>query len=447
MARLSVGREALKGMTPMANVTIEDLGPCRKRVLVEVEGAEVDAARARLVDQYRRTAKVPGFRPGRAPLELVERRYAAALAQDWKDALAREAYAAMKQKDLAILTVLNLDLPDPKAGAPVTAVFTLDVQPSFEVPAYRGLKYRDEFKPVTDADVDEAVQHLRKSAAQHEPVEGRPVAEGDLVQVDFEAALDGQPLETAVPEAKGLGKGQGFWLQVEADAFLGALGQGLKGAAIGEARTVDVPFGETFSLEPLRGRTGQFTATVRALRQTVLPEMNDAFFARFGVTDEAAMRAQVRESIETSRRRQEEDRRRQELARQLVEAAPMELPESVLESHTQRAVYQTVRQSTARGMPQDEIVKHKDRIFNAAREQSAGSLKLRYILHKIADAEKIEVTGEELAEAVRGLAARAQMPFEKMLKKMEGGELENLLQDLRVDKAMAVVVDAAEPAV
>lgn len=445
MARLSVGREALKGMTQMAKVNVEELGPCRKRALVELDAAAVDGARARLIDSYRGTAKVPGFRPGRAPREMVERRFAAAIAGDWKDALAREAYAALKKEDLQIVTVLNLDLPDPRAGAAVTATFTLDVLPSFEVPAYRGLKYRDELKPVTDADVDEAVAHLRKSAAKHEPVEDRPVADGDLVQVDFEAALDGQPLETAVPEAKGLGRGQGFWLQVEGDAFLGPLGQGLKGAAVGETRTVDVPFGDTFSLEPLRGRTAQFTATVRALRQAVLPELDAAFFARFGVSDEAAMRTQVRESIEASRRRQEEDRRRQELARQLVEAAPMDLPESVLESHTQRAVYQTVRQSSARGMPQDEIVKHKDRIFTAAREQSAGSLKLRYILHKIADAEKIEVTGEELAEAVRGLAARAQMPFEKMLKKMEGGELENLLEDLRVDKTMALVVSAAVP--
>lgn len=427
-------------------VSVEDLAPCRKRVRVEIPGDRVDQERATIVKEIAATAKVPGFRPGRAPADMIERRYGKMIAEEWADALTRKAYhEGLRAQKIPTVSVLEVDAPPPARGKDAVISFTVDVLPDFETPEYKGLELKNERPPVTDADVQESVDRIRASTANYRPVEGRPAREKDLIQVDFTATLDGQPLETLSPEAKPLSSGKGFWLQTDPDAFLGALGLGMIGASAGETRRVPVAFDPDFRVEALRGRTVEFQATVTALREQSLPEMDEAFFKRIGVADEADLRARIRESLASTRVRDENLRRRNEAGRMLMNRVSMDLPSSVLEERTQHQIYRTVRASAARGVGDQEIVQKKDEIYQAARERASDGLKLRYILHRIADAEKIEATREEVALQVQMLAEEQKRPPEQALKELtRNGGLQTLMEDIRAEKAMEFVLAHAK---
>ncbi len=428
------------------NVSVEDLAPCRKRVRVEIPADQVAQERALIVKEISSTAKVPGFRPGRAPADMIARRYGKMIAEEWTDALTRKAYQqGLREQKIETVAVLDINAPAPAAGKDAVISFTVDVLPAFETPGYKGLALKNERKPVTDADVQESVDRIRASTASYSPIEGRPAREKDLIQVDFTATLDGQPLETVSSDAKPLGSGKGYWLQTDPDAFLGSLGIGMIGASVGETRTVPVTFDNGFRVAPLRGRTAEFTATVTALREQVLPTLDEAFFKRIGVKDEEELRTRLREGLESTRVRDEQLRRRNELGRMLMNRVSMDLPASVLEERTQHNVYQVVRGSAARGVGEQEIVQKKDEIFQAARERATDGLKLRYILHRVADAEKIEATNEDVALQVQMLAEQQKRSPEQMLKEMtRGGGLQTLIEDIRAEKAMEFVIGHAK---
>lgn len=423
-------------------VSVEDLAPCRKRVRVEIPSERVDQERATIVREIAATAKVPGFRPGRAPADMIERRYGKAIAEEWADALTRKAYhEGLRAQKIETVSVLEVEAPPPARGKDAVVSFTVDVMPQFETPEYKGLKIKNERAPVSDADVQETVDRIRASTANYRPVEGRPAREKDLIQADFTATLDGQPLEVAVPEAKPMSSGKGFWLQTDPDAFLGALGVGLIGASVGETRTVPVTFDSGFHMAALRGRTVEFQATITGLREQSLPEMDENFFKRIGVEDETNLRARIREGLEATRQRDEALRRRNEAGRMLINRVSMDLPASVIEERTQHQVYRTVRASAARGVGQQEIVQNKEEIYQSSRERASDGLKLRYILHRIADAEKIQATQEEVAQQVQLLAEeQKRAPGQTLRELTKNGGLQTLMEDIRAEKAMEWVL-------
>ena len=157
------------------------------------------------------------------------------------------------------------------------------------------------------------------------------------------------------------------------------------------------------------------------------------------------MRARIRESLASTRVRDENLRRRNEAGRMLMNRVSMDLPSSVLEERTQHQIYRTVRASAARGVGDQEIVQKKDEIYQAARERASDGLKLRYILHRIADAEKIEATREEVALQVQMLAEEQKRPPEQALKELtRNGGLQTLMEDIRAEKAMEFVLAHAK---
>lgn len=419
-------------------VLVEDIGPCRKQLRIEVPADVVNAEYEKTVDQFASAATIPGFRPGRAPRQIVERRFQKRILDELRETVIGGAYRdAIRQEKVDAVNILGVDEPRIEKGRPAAFAVTVDVPPRFDLPEYRGIPLKNERAAVTDADVQSTLDHMRASQATYEAVEGRPADDQDLVQVDFEATMDGQPLEQVVPEAKGLGQGKGFWLQLNADAFLAPLAMGFKGASIGESREIPVPFHDKFAVVPLRGRTAQFKATMTGLRRQVLPAVDAAFCEKIGAKDEAELRERIREDLARARAQAEEERRRDAIARHLLDRAPMDLPQSLLEQQTQRNVYNVVRRITARGVADAEIVNQKQQIFEDAQRTAADTLKTRYILHRIADAEKIEVSEAEFMDELHYMAARYNRKVEQVVKDLkEQGVLQNLREDIKSRKTM-----------
>ena len=428
-------------------VWIDDVGPCRKQLRIELTAEEVDADYNEALQAISRHAKVPGFRPGRAPKEIIERRHHNDIVRETRDVLVSKHYhGALKQEKLDVAAVLDMQEPSITKGRPASFSVTVDVPPKFDLPEYKGIALKNETRPVSDEEVQEAMVRLRKAGASYEEVTGHAAQDQDLVQVDYESTFEGQPTDVAIPEAKGLGKGTGVWLQLDPDAFLAPLAMAFKGCSAGDTKEVDVPFHETFTVAGLRGKTVHFKATMKALRQQKLPDLDEKFLDRFGAKTEDEMRKNIREEMERARAKEETERRRDEATRFLLDRTVMDhLPQSLLEQHTQRMVYDTVRRNTARGASEQNIKDQREQIYEGAQKNASTSLKARYILHKIAREENITVSDDEFRQEVAGMAARYRRSMEEMVKMLnEQNMLDNLREDILARKALDIVVHAAK---
>jgi len=384
---------------------VSDVGPCRKKLAIEIPAEKVAASYERAVAAYASRAAVPGFRPGRAPRAVVERRFAKDILSDVRDDLVPDAYReALRAEKLDPVAILDIQEKPVRRTEPLSFEVTLDVPPTFEMPEYKGIKLQAEKTEVDEARVGETIEGLRRQRGRPVDVTGRPVQDGDLVQVDFEGSIDGRPIAEFAPEAAALGKTAGFWLRAGDDTLFPGLTAGLKGAAIGERRTVAVAFPADLSVKAIAGRTAAYVVDVKAIRIQEPAPIDKEFLQPLGVESEEALRERVRTGLKAEAEQAEERRRQSEIVKTLLARTTMDLPESLVQQETQDLIYDTVQRNARRGVPQDVIVQHKQDIFAHASQDASEGLKFRYIAHRIAEAEGLRASDEDLDAAVASMA-------------------------------------------
>lgn len=427
-------------------VVIEDAGPCRKKLRIEVPAAEVAVEYEQVLSAFARSAKVSGFRPGRAPRDIVARRFGKDISGELRGSLLPKSYhKALEENKLEAISVVDVEEP-PTAGPLQDFVFavTIDVAPDFVLPEYKGIPVHKAEVVVTDEQVKETFDGLRRQAARYDEVKDRAVQRGDLVQVDFTGTLEGRPIEELGGKTKGLGTGADHWVSADPDAFPPGFGEGMEGAAIGETRAVRSSFRENFPAPELAGKTADYSVTIKAIRSPVLPEVDAEFCKRFGVETAEELTANVREQLEAAARERDRARRRDEAIAHLLARTPMDLPASLVQQQTERNVYNLVRSSIRQGAVENQIVENKSKIFENASRSAAEMLKLRYILHRIADAEKVEVSDADVLADIHRQAHQAGVEPAGLVQRMKDqGAFDDVRSDLRDTKALDLIVDQA----
>ena len=429
------------------NIRVESAGQCRKNVFVEVPADLVKNEFGEVVQAYSQYAKIPGFRPGRAPRDLVRKRFAKEIAQEVKERLVPRAYQeAVKQQNIQTVAVLDVKEDPIEEGQPFSFTVVVDVTPEFPLPDYRGLKIEGKKIEISEEDVDSTIKRLQDQGGRYDDVSGRPVQTGDLVQVDYEGTIDGQPVETVAPKAAGLGKAKDFWLIADKeDEFLPGFAEALIGANVGDTRTAEVTFPETFVEKAVAGKKASYTAVVKGLRERKPAELNEEFLKSLAVESVDVLRTRVREDLQKMREDMERRRRQGDVVKKLLEAATFEVPESVLASETRNEVYDLVQQNQYRGVSQDDIEGRKEELFETATRNATDRVKLRYILRGIAREEKVEITPEEITARIAGLAQQYRTTIEKVRADLQKNNAMGRIEDeVRLTKTLALILDKAD---
>ncbi|HOW98549.1 MAG TPA: trigger factor [Kiritimatiellia bacterium] len=421
------------------NIQIEDIGPCRKSVRVEVPAEQVNATYEEVLGEFAREAKIPGFRPGRAPREVVGKRFAQDIQKEVKDRLVPEGYReAVKQHNLHVIEVLAVDDVSYVAGAPMVFKLTLDVSPDFTLPVYKEIPLQKKKQEVTAAAVDEVVKDILDRAATWEEVAGRPVQAGDLAMTDYEGVADGKPVAELAPKMEMLGKVTDQLIPAQPESIIPGLGAALVGMSAGERKQLAVDFPADYFEKALAGRKADYFITVKGVREKKLPAMDAEFFKKMGMESEAALRDQIRKDLAAAQGQQEHARLRGEIVKYLIEKTTLDLPASVVERETRDAVYDIVSTHRARGVPQETIEEKKEEVFQAAARTAQDRVKLRYILHRIAEQEKVEATEEDLAGRLAELARRYRSTPEEVRAELEK---KDSLDDIRFEVRLNKVLD------
>jgi len=402
------------------NVTVENLAPCKKLVRFEVDAKAVDEAFVAVTKDFVRHAKMPGFRPGKAPEAMVLKQYAKEIDEEVKRKLIGNTYRqGIKEQKLSVIGYPDIEEIQFSRGQALQFAATIEINPEFELPEYRGLPARREPATVTDQDVAEAIEALRGQAATFQKVD-RPVQEGDYVVVNYTGTCEGQPMTLIAPTARGLTEQKGFWVEVKPGSFIPGFAQQLIGAKAGDQRQVSVDFPNDFVTAQLAGKKGVYQVEVVEVKEKVLPELNDSFAqAGYGAENMEKLREGVRKDLQNEKNLRQKRSIRSQLLRALSDKIQFDLPESTLQAETRNVVYEMVSENQRRGAPKEAIQAKKDEIYNAATGIAKERLKMSFVFHQIAEKEGIRTDQHEMNTRIALMAQANNMPAAKFLQELE----------------------------
>ena len=407
---------------------------------IELPPDEVRKEWDSIANNYARYAKIPGYRPGKAPKPVIERKFRKEIQDEVTKKLVSKSYhEAVAEKQLRVVSLTNLE--DVEFGDDRSMKFraTVVTAPEFELPEYKGIAVQLPSAEVTDADVDEALERLRDQSADFTDVPERPLALEDFAVIDFDGSVDGVPISELAPNAsKNLQGGKKFWLRVAADNFLPGFIEQVVGMNIGETRSVQVQFPAEFPVPELAGKKADYAVTLNEIKQKVLPDLNDEFAAKLmpGKTLHD-LRHTLEHNLEHEKEHEIERAREQQVVRFLHEHVSFDLPPTLLKNETRRALNELVHRNRERGVP-DEMLKDKEKeLIEGAGSLAAHRLKTNFILHRIAEREQLQITRDEINERIREEAARYNVPVDKMRKELEQNDrLDGLAEELLLGKTL-----------
>jgi trigger factor len=427
-------------------VTVKNTGTCRQTLKIEVPAESIAAERAELLNYYAKGVAVPGFRKGHAPKALVEKKFAKDMAADLKDRMVPKFYhEAIAQEKIKVVAVVDVSEPELAEGKPLKFDVTVDVPPEFKLPKYEGIAIKADKTDVAEKQVDETVQSILRQHATYEDVEGRAAKEKDMVQVSYESTVGGQPLEEKVPQARGMGRGNGYWITCDEESFLPGMGKALIGSKVGDKKDVTVKFPEGFIVKELAGMKAEFKVEITGMRETKLPEMNEEFLKTLHIESEAELRKNIREHLEDAAQNKEKGRQQDVVCEFLLGKTKLDVPESAVKEQTRNVMYDMARQRMMSGMSQEQVRAQTDDMMKEAQTKAEEQVKLRYIIMAIADAENIQVGDQEISDEVVRMAVSQRRDAAEYRKELEKeGHLESVGDQLRFGKTVEFLLEKAK---
>ncbi len=362
------------------NVTVENLAPCKKLMRVELEAQKVDETFDSVTKEFQREASLPGFRPGKAPREMVLRKYAKDIEDEVKRKLISDSYKkAVDEQKLDVLGYPDIEEIQFSRGQPLQFAATMETAPEFELPEYKGIPVKIEERNVTDDDVERALDALRQPRASFQTIQ-RPIQTGDIAVVNYTGACEGKPITEIAPTAQGLTEQKNFWIDVPSKSFIPGFSEQLIGANAGEKRTVTVDFPADFVTPQLAGKKGVYEVEVVEVKEKVLPPIDDEFAKSYEAENLEKLQAGVRRDLENELTFKQNKTIRAQLVRSLLDRVNFELPETSVARETRNVVYDIVQENAKRGVSREIIEQQKEQIYSAA----TNSAKERVKIHTLA---------------------------------------------------------------
>jgi trigger factor len=400
------------------NVTVENVAACKKVLRVEVDTEAVENAYETIGREFQKQARLPGFRPGKAPRHLILKSFAAQLDEEVQRKLVSDSFReAVREQQFRVIGQPGIKVIQFARGQSLQYTATVETAPDFELPEYKGLPVRREARIVTADDVERAIEVLREQQAQYVDV-ARPVQMDDFVVVHYQGTCEGQPITEIAPTARGLTEKKDFWLHVKEGSFIPGFTEQLIGAQAGEKRTVTVQFPADFVAPQLSGRPGVYEVEVVQVKEKHLPEMNDEMAKAYGAEGIEQLREGVVRDLENELRYKLKRDTRDQLIREMLNRVNFELPASIVEQETRNAVYDIVRENQQRGVAREVIDQQKEQIFSAANQGAKERIKASFIFGRIAQKEGITATQEEVAQQIVALARQSEIAPDVLAKQL-----------------------------
>jgi trigger factor len=427
---------------------IQDINETRKTITVSVAAAEIASIEASLIKEFMRDAKIPGFRPGKAPENMIRMRYAKELKSELSQRVVSKAHQeGVAKADFEIFGVVDLNEGEIAAGSDATITFTVDVLQAFEVPAYEGLKVTNEPTEASAEEVEKMFEQLLSQRAEFNVAE-KAAEKGDYVRCSYEGKIGDELVADLVPETPMFGSQKVTWEEAGAEGTPGvqAIVDGVVGMQAGDEKEVTMEFAEDFKPEALAGKTAVYSLKAEEVREKVMPAMDDAFFASMQVKDEAELRERISANIEGQKKEKNLNAERQQITEQLLASVEFAIPESGIESETEAVLRDFMQRNMQQGASEADFEAHKEQLHEGASKAAHDRLKSRLILSKIAEKEKVQAENDDFSRMIMMQAQQSGEKPEKIVKEIQKDQsrINNMRSEILLGKTMDLILDKAE---
>lgn len=408
-----------------------------KEILVKFEGEEWQDALNQAFKKANKTAKIDGFRPGKAPKDVFLKKYGiGVLFEEAAEILLEDAYKKVMEdnKDLQIVAQPRVEINSVTEDA-IEYKFVLVTKPEVELGKYNGFNIKKEEVTVTDEEVDEALINMRKRYTENVNKDGK-VEDGDIAVIDFEGFDNGVPFEG--------GKGEDYSLKIGSNTFIPGFEEQIIGMSKGEEKDINVTFPEDYHSENLKGKPVVFKVKVKEVQEVKLPELDKDFFEDLGmegIEDTESLKKQLKENIEARKTQEVENKYIDELLEAAAGETKVSIPHIMIHDELDRMLKQYEERLKMQGITLEMFYQFTNSDEKALKDQLHGeaekNVKYRLMLEAIAEKENIQISDEEASKEAEDLAIKYDMNKDEFLKLFGG--LEMVKYDLSMKRAIEIL--------
>jgi len=407
---------------------------CKRELELEIPAENVSKATEKVARDLARVARVPGFRPGKAPVTLIRRRFAEDIQGEVLQSLVPEYIEkALEEKKLIPITRPSVDKVDFKEGEPLRFRAVFEVLPEFELGDYKNLAINVDAIETGDAQVDKVIEDMRERAATFVPVEGRAAKDGDYVLIK----LSGIPVGGGEPV-----QADNILCHIGAEETLESFTENLRGASSGETKQFRSQYPDDYPDQKLAGKAYDYTVEVQGIKEKKLPELNDEFAKddageKGGFSTLEEMRKLISKDLEAAKEDQQKTQAREKLLEALVKQHDFPVPEALVEHQMNVRLERSVRALTAQGVDPRAVNIDWVALRNHQRERAVDDVKAELLIDRVAEAEKIDATDEEVEKEIQALAEHSGESATALRARLtKQGVLDRMKSKLRSDKTI-----------
>jgi trigger factor len=377
---------------------------CKREIELEIPAENVQKTAEKVARDIARVARIPGFRPGKAPVTLIRRRFADDIQGEVVQTLVPEFLEkALDEKKLVPVTRPEVDKVEFKEGEPLRVRAVFEVLPDFELGDYKNLEVQIDAIEIGDKQVDETIEEMRQRAATFVPIEGRPIQNGDYALIK----LMGTPVGGGDPV-----QADDILCHIGAEETLESFNENLRGANPGDHKQFRSEYPADYPDQKLAGKTYDYAVEVKAVKEKKLPELNDDFVKDAageagGVSTLAELRQKIRENLDAAKDQQQSAQTREKILELLIKRHDFPVPEALVESQMDVRLERTVRSLAAQGVDPRAVNVDWVSLRRRQRDRAVDDVKAELLLDRIATAEKIDATDEDVEKEIAALAERS----------------------------------------
>ena len=398
--------------------SVEEISSIKKKVSIEIPEDQVTQEVESFYKDLGKKAKIKGFRPGKVPRDILERYFKDYIKAEVIQKLIQDTYPqALSEANLQPVSPPVVDPGEFENGKPFQYSAVIEVKPDIKLEGYTGLKIEGKKEEVKDEEVGERLKALQNLHANLKAIsEARPIQAGDYVIIDYEASMDGKPLEG--------GKAIDFTVEVGSGQFIPALEEKLIGLKPEEEKEIEISFPEDYGYKKWAGKTISFHVKIKEIKEKILPPLDDEFAKDLG--DYASfeeLKAKLKGEIEKEKELGLERQLKDQVVDQLLEANPFEVPDSLVEEQAKAMVSDTKLRLAAQGVVLKNLSVSEEKLQEDYKVMAQKQVKTFLILEKIAGQEGIAVTDDEADDRLREMSERMHQKFDVVKRYYEKNDL------------------------
>ncbi len=426
------------------SLQVEKLEKGMAKLTIEVPAEEFTKAIEVAYNKNKKKISVPGFRAGKVPRAMIEKMYGKGIfVEDAANEIIPDAYEkAFKECEEEITSTPKIEVVQAEEGKPFIFTAEVALKPEVTLGTYKGVEVEKPVVEVSEEDINAEIEKERKNCARTITVEDRPVKDGDIVNINFEGFVDGEAFEG--------GKGEDFPLTIGSHSFIDNFEEQLIGKNIDDEVEVNVTFPENYHEESLKGKPALFKVKINKIQENELPELDDEFASEVSSYDTfEEYKKSVEEHLKEQKENEAKTRKEDAVIEAIIKDAKMEIPDAMMETEQRSIINDFSQRLKMQGMNIEQYYTYtglnEEKMMEQVKEQADRRIKTRLVCEAIVNAEKIEVSEEELDAELKKLADQYGLEVDKVKNEfMDAERISEFKKDIAIQKAITFVTENAK---